>query len=166
MSKESSDLVDRHLGEVKGLMRKIAGSNGVLSGHFWAAEGPNNAPSALVITLSSKDKTGGKVLSIGRKVKKELKTLGKKEPLFARGNVVFENGKIVFEIVNGRLTVPKLKKAFKDEMSDTVAQLRTVKVRMYAAAEEGAESSGSTICTCARVCVCYRHGGGRRIARA
>ena len=145
MPKESSELVDTHLGEVKGVMKKIAGSSGSLTGNFWAAVGANSAPSALVVTLSAKDKTGGKALMLGKKLRKELKAIGKKDPLFARGQVIYENGKIVFEIVNGRLTPPKLKKAFKEEMANTVPQLRAAKIRMYAETDIEEQSSEDVV---------------------
>lgn len=100
-------------------LKKIIASKGAIQGNFYFAGDSKGSCCGIVITISTRDPKGSKVLARGKALRKEIP--GAK---FARG-VVRSDGKLWLEIVAGSAKETLLRKSFKNAFEDkALSQLK------------------------------------------
>ena len=91
------------------VLKKVFAGKGKIQGNYYLVTNKAYNDAGLVVTLSAKDKDGGKATSAGKKLKAEL--AGVK---FSRGTVVWIDSKMTFEHHQGSAKPGDIKKAFKN----------------------------------------------------
>ncbi|MFT4975637.1 MAG: DNA-binding transcriptional regulator PaaX, partial [Myxococcota bacterium] len=77
-------------------LKKVLASRGKVQGNFYFVADGSAKKAVVVVTLASKDKKGTRAVSQGRPFRKEFKGAR-----YARGSVVFQDGKMVFTVHKG-----------------------------------------------------------------
>lgn len=107
-----SELIESLAQESAGAIKKIRAAKGRLSGNFYFA-GDGKSSAGIIVTLAARDPSGGKALSKGKGLRKEIR--GAK---FGRGTVSAEGGKLRFSLHSGSASADVIKRAFKKQLGD------------------------------------------------
>ena len=120
-------------GSAASAIKKIIASKGRIKGNFYYVGDVSGTDAGLVITLSTRDAKGTKVIVLGKKLRKDVRN-GK----YGLGTVFIKDNKLLFEQSAGTLSAAHIKTGFKKNLCklDGLRFLSRAVVRKAGAPEE------------------------------
>lgn len=100
-------------GTAASALKKIIASKGKVKGNFYYVGDSAAEDAGVVITLSTRDAKGAKVVVLGKKLRKDVRN-GK----YGIGTVVIKDNKLLFEQTTGNISAANIKLGFKKTLAN------------------------------------------------